>query len=464
MLYGGAAGGGKSDLLLGLGATRHKRSVVFRKQKADAQALIERAGEILGDFGRWNTQDRAYRTRDNRFIEFGHCSRPGDELGWMGRPHDAKLFDELAHFTLSQYLFLSGWNRSTDPQQRCRIVGASNPPTTAEGAWIIARWGPWLDDTNPNPAEPGELRWFAMLDGKDTEVAGPEPFDYTDSAGNVERIEPRSRTFIPAKLDDNPYYARSGYRAVLQALPEPLRSILLHGRFDAALEDDPWQVIPTAWILAAQARWTETAPGAMDTVGVDPARGGRNDMVIAPRHGDWFGPLVVIPGAEVPTGAAAAGHVVRHIRDGAVAQVDSIGVGAACYEQLEGTGMPCAAMVASEGSSAHDRSGVLNFMNKRAEWWWAMREALDPETGDNLALPPDNELKADLAAPKWEVKPGGIKVEAKEDVEERLGRSTDRGDAVVMALPQLVPKLAEQKRGKRPPKANSGYSPHRWRQ
>jgi hypothetical protein len=63
------------------------------------------------------------------------------------------------------------------------------------------------------------------------------------------------------------------------------------------------------------------------------------------------------------------------------------------------------------------------------------REALDPGQpgGSPIALPPDPKLVADLTAPTFEVTPNGIKAEPKEKVCERLGRSTDRGDAVVMA-------------------------------
>lgn len=462
-LYGGAAGGGKSDLMLGAALTRHHKSVIFRKQKQDAKALIDRARDVLGDFGKWNSQDRTFTTQDGRELEFGHCSAPGDEQGQQGRPRDFYGFDELAHFTEYEYVFITGWLRSTDPNQRCRVIGASNPPLTAEGAWLIRRWAPWLDRTHPNPAKPGELRWFAAIDGKDTELAGPEPFEHTGKDGEVDRIQPRSRTFIPAKLSDNPYYARSGYRGVLQAMPEPQRSALLQGRFDAAMLDDAWQIIPTAWIEAAQARWTDKKPGPMDTMGIDPAMGGLARMVLAPRHGDWFAPLIAIPGNEVATGVEAAGLVIRHMRDGAVAQVDNIGIGAACYEHLQEMNVICAAMDARTTSTARDRSGTLGFVNKRAEWWWQFREALDPETGDDLALPPDSELKADLAAPIWQPTPRGIKVEAKDSIADRLGRSTDKGDAVVMALPQAKVKAEHERRARRPKVANSSYSPHRWR-
>jgi hypothetical protein len=67
-------------------------------------------------------------------------------------------FDEGTDFLYSQYRFIIGWNRSADEKQRCRVVVGSNPPTTAEGLWVIRHWSPWLDPMHPRPAHPGELR------------------------------------------------------------------------------------------------------------------------------------------------------------------------------------------------------------------------------------------------------------------------------------------------------------------
>lgn len=452
LLYGGSAGGGKTDLLCGTALTSHRKSRIYRKYMKDTKAIKDRIREILGDHGSWSGERQAYTTNDGRDIEIDHCSKPGSEMSAMGRARDLLCFDELAHFTEHEYVFISTWNRSADPKQRCRIIGASNPPLTAEGAWLIRRWAPWLDRTHPNPAAPGELRWFATLNGKDTEVAGPEPFEYVDKDGETELVTPRSRTFIPAKLEDNPYYAKGPYRAILQALPEPQRSALLKGYFGAAMIDDAWQVIPTAWIEAAQDRWKPEKPAGikMSAAGVDVALGGLAQTVIAPRYGNWFDELIAIPGAETDTGVKAAGRVMMVLRDGAPAHVDAIGVGVACLEHLVEMGVPCKAMDAREKTTDQDRAGVLGFYNRRAQWWWQMREALDPEKGDNLALPPDSELRADLAAPRWTPSPSGVKVEPKEDIEERLGRSVDKGDAVVMALPDLVAEEKRPGRARRP--------------
>jgi hypothetical protein len=106
------------------------------------------------------------------------------------------------------------------PGQRCRVVATGNPPISAEGAWVIKYWGPWLDPTHPHPAKPGKLRRFAVIDGSDKEVDRDHP-------------NARSRTFIPARLEDNPDLLKTGYAAVIEGMPEPLRTMMREGRFDA---------------------------------------------------------------------------------------------------------------------------------------------------------------------------------------------------------------------------------------
>jgi hypothetical protein len=72
-------------------------------------------------------------------------------------------------------------------------------------------------------------------------------------------------------------------------------------------------------------------------------------------------------------------------------------------------------------------------VNLRARNWWRLREDLDPSSGQNLALPPDPELRADLCAPTWKLTARGILVESKEDIIARIGRSPDKGDSLVYA-------------------------------
>lgn len=235
LFYGGAAGGGKSDLILGLAVTAHRRSIIFRREYTQLKAIIDRSHEIIGQHGRYNSTEKIWRgLPDGRRLQFGAVQHEKDKEDWQGNPHDLKAYDELPQFTRTQYTFLNAWNRSATPGQRCRIVGAGNPPLNPEDFWVLDYWGAWLDEHHANPAAPGELRWFAMVDGEDKEVEDGNPLEYKG-----ETVQPRSRTFIPARLADNPYYSEGGYGAVLQGLPEPLRSQLLYGAMNAGTVDHP---------------------------------------------------------------------------------------------------------------------------------------------------------------------------------------------------------------------------------
>jgi hypothetical protein len=115
--------------------------------------------------------------------------------------------------------------------------------------------------------------------------------------------------------------------------------------------------------------------------------------------------------------------------------VDVIGIGAGVVGRLRELGHDVFAFNAAEKSEQIDMSGELGFVNMRSAAWWTMRELLDPANGFDIALPPNDRLTGDLTAPHWRVVSGGrIQVESKADIRKRLGRSTDHGDAVVMAF------------------------------
>jgi hypothetical protein len=86
------------------------------------------------------------------------------------------------------------------------------------------------------------------------------------------------------------------------------------------------------------------------------------------------------------------------------------------------------------GTDELDRSEQFGFVNLRALLWWRMREALDPVNGEDLALPPDAGLLADLCAPRYKKAARGVQVESKEEIKKRIGRSPDKGDSAVYAL------------------------------
>ena len=450
LLYGGSAGGGKSDLLLGLALTEHTRSVIFRRAYVDLRGIEERLLEIRGTREGYNASDMVLKTEDGRLIEFGALEKPGAELGWQGRPHDLVSFDEGAQLSEAKVRFVMGWLRSTKPGQRTRVVIASNPPIGAEGGWLTTWFAPWLDPLFPNPAKDGELRWCVTLgDGGVRWVEGPghwvilgddECLADEDDIAAGRALQALSRTFIPARLDDNPYLRETGYRANLQALPEPLRSQLLKGDFLAGKEDAANQVIPTAWIEAAQKRWSKGKPehAKMLALGVDVAQGGADETVLAPLYGSWFGELIKRKGVDTKDGAAVSALIVQTMRDRCNINVDYTGGwGGGTVTHLTAAGgidpARINSVVFSGGSNGRTKDGALTYANQRAELWWYFREALDPESGQNVALPPDRRLAAQLAAPTWKLRGESILVESKEEIRKRLGSSTDDADAVILA-------------------------------
>lgn len=433
LLFGGAAGGSKSYLLLGCAATRHQRSLILRRQSTELDGLVSDLCGMLG-YDSFNKVDREHSTA-GRSIKLGGMREPDDWRAYAGRARDFMGFDEAGEFLEEQVASILAWLRSTDPKQRCRAIFATNPPRGAEGEWLVRWFEPWLDPSFSNPALPGELRWFIRVRGETRWVDGPGRCEI-----DGETYTARSRTFIPARLSDNPYLDRSDYRAGLENLPEPLRSQLLKGDFLAGREDDVWQVIPSDWITAAQARWQPGIPRAMSSIGVDVAQGGADMTVLAPRHGIWFAPLKAYRGIDTKDGPAVAAQIFTSVRDGAFIVVDcGGGHGGSAYDHLRHE-LPddrVVGFVGAEASSAQTKDGRLGFINKRAELWWKFREALDPETGAEIALPPDPALAADLTMPRWKLASragaGAIQIEAKLDIIKRLGRSPDRGDAAVMA-------------------------------
>ena len=444
MGYGGAAGAGKTDLLLGKARTQYRRSIIFRRVYPSLRGMIERSREIFNPSNvphsddSYNEQLHVWRLAHSRMLEFGSVQYETDLKKFQGQPHDFIGIDEATELPESFVRFLMAWNRTTVKEQLCQTVLTFNPPMDEAGEWVVRFFAPWVDRDHANPAADGELRWYAMVDGYEIEC-DPAPFE---SNGGL--VVPKSRTFFHASLKDNPALESTGYGATIDAMPEPLRS-LLRGNFDAAKIADPWQTIPGDWVRLAQARWQDTPPdGILPTVGVDPARGGKNAMAVARCYGQWFAPIQTYPGVSVPDGPTAAALLAGDITANYIIGIDVIGVGGSVIDSVEAMSGRAQAVNFAEGTPGlHDSSGKLHFRNLRAAAYWSMREALDPTHGAMLALPPDKELLADLCAPKFKVTTAGLQLESKEDITERLGHSPDKGDALVIAywcwLTQGVP-------------------------
>jgi len=449
LLYGGQAGGGKSHLELGWGVNESDNGIIFRRELTQTDGLESDGKKILGGDG-WNGSDHEWTLPDLRTLKLAGMREPDSWMAHAGRERDYLAYDEAGEFLEEQVASLFAWLRAR-PGKRTRVVLASNPPRTSDGYWMIDWFGPWIDDAHPlYPTAPGVLRWAVYI-AKDLRnqpgqlVWVEAPGEYTIDG---ETYTARSYTFIPASLEDNPFRNTPEYRAQLQNLPEPLRSQLLKGDFKAGLTDSAYQVIPSAWVRAAQARWKEKPPDEipMCAIGVDPTGGGVDDMCMAPRHDAWFARLIKIPGKDIPQnrlGTHAAGLVVKERRDGATVVLDlGGGYGGGIYNHLSENDVECIGYKGAAATTRRTADKKFGFTNTRSAAYWGFREALDPDQpgGSGIALPPDKRLMAGLCAPTYETTSRGIKVEPKSKNEsgekgviERLGWSPNEADAVVMS-------------------------------
>lgn len=422
----------------------HRKTLFLRRESTQLREIAGRVQELLQTGDRWRGigYGGLLTTSDGRTIEFSGCEHEKDKQKYKGRAHDLKAWDEVVDFPESVYTFVNGWNRTTVPGQRCRVVCASNPPTTAEGEWVIRRWRAWLDPSAGGRAAPGELRYYTTIGEKEEEFASADPVTV-----GAETYHPRSRTFIPGNMLD--ILKATGYANTLATLPEPLRSIYLKGDFGAAKQDGRWQLIPTRWVEQANERWVERYKdrGPLQAVGADPSRGGSDKAVVAPRYGSKkpdggavIGPLARKMGKEILKGddmlplIRNAGGGVK----GVPTNVDAIGIGSSVVDCARLLSVPdIVPVIVSNATQWRDpKIPSIKFVNLRAAMMWNVRCLLDPERGPSetrLALPPDPELKADLTAPNYAMTTGGVKVESKEEIHKRIGRSTDAGDAVALA-------------------------------
>lgn len=223
VIYGGQAGGGKTFALV-LEAAKHTKvkgftAVIFRRTLADQK----KAG------GPWDQSYSLYRSlggNDNQTelkwkfpsgasIAFGHLEHEKNKMDWDGSEITYIGFDELIHFTESQFFYLLSRNRST-----CKIKPYVRATTNPGPGWVKRLVAPWIDPLHEQHAQPGEKRWFTR--------------DENDAIKWVAAGTPGalSMTYIPASRYDNPpLMAKHGadYDAKLNALPADQRRRLKDG-------------------------------------------------------------------------------------------------------------------------------------------------------------------------------------------------------------------------------------------
>lgn len=433
LLLAGGAGSGKTELAIGIALWQARAARFLRKTSLEFGPILKRVGEILGTTdGRNLSQQNWELGRPFGYeakgcsIEFNSLAEPDSVLRLQGRPVDCLIVDDAGSGQLAQddIAFASRWLRSTELVRK-RLIYTSNPPTSVNSLWLRDDvFAPWLSPSYAGtPAHSGEIRYFLPGgDGESREVPAGTP-------------GAQSRSVILSTVHDNPRLVRSGYVAHLAASPTAvLRKRLLENDWTAGWDtDDAMQVIPSAWVEAAMARWTPEPPAQMSAIGIDVARGGKDRTTLARRHDDWFAAPLVYPGASTPDGQAVAARVLAVRSPTSVAYIDSTGVGASPYDILKER-IFIVPIVFGAAYDALDVTQSFRFFNVRSALWWRMREALDPNGRRRLALPPDRVLKAELTMPRYELRSGRLFVEDRDAIIKRLKRSPDIATAFVLGL------------------------------
>lgn len=213
-LYGGAAGGGKSDALLAEALRQigngNYRALLLRKTYPQLRELIDRSRVIYGAVSpsaKYNDSKHEWIFPSGAKIIFGSLNHPSDRYNYQGHQYAFIGFDELTHFTYDEYMYLHSRCRCADPDIRCYIRATANPGGIGH-AWVKQRF--------ITAAEP--LKTV-------TETV------FVEGYGEVKR----NRVFVPSTVFDNAALLKNNpeYIANLASLPEAERNALLYGNWDS---------------------------------------------------------------------------------------------------------------------------------------------------------------------------------------------------------------------------------------
>ena len=205
VLYGGAAGGGKSYAMLvdplRFAHRAAHRALILRRSMPELRELIDKSRELYPKAfpgAKFREVEKIWTFPSGAKLEFGFLERDADVYRYQGQAYSWIGFDEITHLnTEFSWNYLASRLRTTDPEIQTYMRCTANPGG-AGATWVKKRY--------VNPSEPNES--FVGKDGL-------------------------TRKFIPARLEDNPYLSKDGrYEQMLKALPEVQRRQLLEGNWD----------------------------------------------------------------------------------------------------------------------------------------------------------------------------------------------------------------------------------------
>ncbi len=211
VLYGGAAGGGKSCAVVMdafFRCVKHPKTVayLFRRtyRELEDTLISEAFRRIPGELYTYNTAAHEMRLINGSILRFRHCQSESDRFQYQGAEIHWLYIDELTHFTLEIYDFLRSRLRASEELHIHPVIRCTSNPGGVGHGWVKARF---IDPFPPDVTYTEHI----LAEG----ISGE-----------------RTLKYIPAKVEDNPHLSAS-YRLELAGKPEALRNALLYGRWDA---------------------------------------------------------------------------------------------------------------------------------------------------------------------------------------------------------------------------------------
>ena len=239
-LYGGAAGGGKSDCALAEALRQadipHYRALILRKTYPQLSELIDRSHAIYPAAfpgAKYHEQKHCWTFPSGAKLWFGAMQHAADRQNYQGKRYDFIDFDELTQFTWEEYSYLFSRCRPSGPGTRCYIRAQANPGGIGHG---------WVKERFITPAPPMTTIWETVT------VRRP------DGAAETRRA---SRVFVPSTVFDNKILLANDpdYLTRLASMPEAEKRALLYGDWDsfAGQVFTEWRADPDH---ALDQRWT----------------------------------------------------------------------------------------------------------------------------------------------------------------------------------------------------------------
>ncbi len=273
-LYGGAAGGGKSDALV-IEAMRqvavpYYKGLILRKTFPQLAELIDKSLNYYPRAyprARYNASAHTWTFPSGAKILFGSMQYTKDRTRYQGQAYDFIAFDELTHFTWEEYSYLFSRNRPNGPGTRVYIRATANPGGVGHG---------WVKERFVTASKPMTTIW--------------EDVSWRDPDGK-EHTARQSRIFVPSSVFDNPALLNNDpdYVRRLASMPEAERNALLYGNWDTfsgqvftEWRNDPDHYadrlnthvispfkVPDAWAIWCSLDWGYSRPFSVGWYAVD---------------------------------------------------------------------------------------------------------------------------------------------------------------------------------------------------